>query len=117
MPVSWSDAALRRVPFGSGTLDFILHRDAQSLTLQVENHGASGFLLDFSPAYSLYTNVTDVTANGEPTKFTRLQTAADWHPEIETAVLNTGSTIVLKHDHLFGMDIPTDPPRLGEPKR
>ncbi len=115
LPVSWSDAALRAVPFGSGALDFILHRDAQSLTLRVENHGASGFLLDFAPAYSLYTNVTDASANAEPTKFTRRQTAADWHPEIETAVLNTGSTIVLKHDHLFGIDILTDPPRLGEP--
>lgn len=115
LPVAWNDAALRRVPFAGGTLDFILHRDAQSLTLRVENHGASGFMLHFAPAYSLYTNVTEVSANGEPIKFTRSQTAVDWHPEIESAVLNAGSTIVLKHDHLFGLDVAAGPPRLGEP--
>ena len=115
LPASWSDAALRKVPFAGGSLDFILHRDAESLTLRVENHGASGFLLDFAPAYSPYTNVTDVSANGEPAKFARRQTAIDWHPEIETAILNNGTTIVLKHDHLFGVDVPAGPPQLGEP--
>lgn len=115
LPASWNDAAIRRVPFGGGTVDFILHRDAQSLTLQVENHGAGGFLLNFAPAYSPYTNVTDASANGSPAKFTRRQTAAEWHPEIEAAVLNTGTTIALKHDHLFGLDVPSEPPRLGEP--
>jgi glycogen debranching enzyme len=115
LPASWNDAAVRGAPFGGGTLDFILHRDAQSLTLRVENHGANGFLLDFSPAYSLYTNVTDVSVNGEPVKFTRRQTAVDWHPEIETAILNTGSTIVLKHDRLFAIDIPAAALRLGDP--
>ena len=56
-----------------------------------------------------------VTVSGEPAKFTRQEHVTDWHPAIETAVLNAGTTISLKHERLFSVAVPAPPPQLAEP--
>jgi glycogen debranching enzyme len=114
LPARWTDAALRHVPFHGGTVDFTLHRDASSLTLKVENHGAGPFTLRFSPAYSPYTAVTDATLDTNSVRFEKQSYGADWHPVIEAAIGAQGDTITLRHQKFFGIDVPARPPRLAE---
>jgi hypothetical protein len=114
-PADWDHAALRNVAFNGGTVDFIFERTSSELTLRVENHGVSGFMLDYAPAYSPATSVASVTVNGQVAKFTREEHVTDWHPGIETAVLSAGVTVVLQHQRLFGVALPTPAPRLAEP--
>jgi glycogen debranching enzyme len=114
-PGDWDHAALRNVAFNGGTVDFLFKRDAAEMSLRVDNHGASGFMLDYAPAYSPATSVSAVTVNGEPAKFTRQEHVTDWHPTIGTAILNTGTTISFKHERLFNVAVPAPPPQLAEP--
>lgn len=115
LPVDWNHAALRNVAFNGGTVDFIFDRTPAEMTLRVDNHGASGFMLDYAPAYSPATSVSAATVNGEPAKFTRQDHVTDWHPFIETAIVNTGATVTLKQERLFGIAVPLSPPQLAEP--
>jgi len=114
LPFTWTDASLRNVSLGTGTLNLFLHRDAASTTLRVENHGAGNFSIDFAPAYEPYTTVTSATVGKKSFTVARREGGTDWHAAVETPVPSEGTTVTLRHERLFGISIPAPPPALAE---
>lgn len=114
-PASWSDMSLRHVRLGTdGYVDFVLHRDANTLTLQMTNHSTGAWALSFSPAYSRYTSVSTATLQHAPVQWTRHSYGVDWHPTIEATIPTAGAMLQITHRQLFGVEVPAPPPQLAE---
>jgi glycogen debranching enzyme len=114
LPFDWTDTSLRHVPLANGSVDFVVHRDGTSTTLQIENHSGSEFLIDFAPAYESYSEVTSATFGSQPVKVVRREEGTDWHAAVQATIPGAGGTITLHHQRLFGISIPAPPPALAE---
>ena len=114
LPVEWTDASVSHVRIAAGYADFTLHRGADSLSLQIDNHSTGSWVLSFAPAYSPYTEVTGATLGSAPLKFSRQQNGSDWHPTIDVEIPAAGATIKIAHKQFFGIGVPAPPPKLAE---
>ena len=119
LPASWNDFSVRNVQVGKSFLNFVYHRSANDLTVKVERQGSDDVQLEFSPAFSLRTQVTEVLVDG---KRTSLESGAkengeDQHPTVSVPLSGGTTTITLRFRNDFRIEYPYTAPEQGAPSR
>ena len=69
VPADWTSFAVRNVHVGEARVDFQYHKTLESITLDATRTGTGDCWVEFSPAFSLRTEVVSVEMNGRPLPF------------------------------------------------
>ncbi len=117
LPAGWRTAGVDSIPFLGGRVSFAIRRDAGALQLVVRLSGATGFILEFAPAYPPCAQVDGALLDGRPLAWKTDDQRLDWHPRFEIPVKPGKTTLDIRHRGLFGYTLPDSPPRLAAPSR
>lgn len=116
IPADWATAAISKIPFGTGSFSFTIHRDEQTLELDIvvlNNGPLEPVQLDFAPAYAPCASVTAAEYDGKPISWTEGATQLDWHPHFQITAQPGGHTLRIRHQGFFGYSIPYESPQFG----
>lgn len=113
LPADWDHVAVHRISFGSGTVDLTLHRDRDSLTLQVDPRGVIPFKLIFAPAYSGATKVQQAKWKGTTVNWESRSDETGNYPRF-TLPVEESSNLQIRHSPFFGYSVEAEAPRMAE---
>lgn len=116
IPADWSRFAIRHVRMGSCELNLRYGKSVDRMTLEIERVAGTGCSVDFSPALSLRTQVTEAALNGHAVPFHMQANTLDRHVSIHVDLDDKTNkpallTILLRND--FGLIEQSDLPSLG----
>ena len=103
---------------GGTGVDFQYRKTTDSVTLEVKRSGSGDCWVEFSPAFSLRTEVVSVEMNGRPLPFKVLENNTDEHVSLRFPVSGGPRTvwsIHVKKD--FGLEWDSELPSLGSASR
>ncbi len=69
VPADWMSFAIHNVRVGEASVDFQYHKTLDSMNLEVKRTGTGDCWIEFSPAFSLRTQVLSVEMNGKRLPF------------------------------------------------
>ncbi len=92
VPADWTSFAIRNVRMGGVGVDFQYRKSADSLILEAKRSGAGDCSVEFSPSFSLRTQVVSVQMNGRALPFKMQPNSNDQHLFVHFAV-GDGRTI------------------------
>ena len=116
-PADWTWFAVRQVRVGSVSADFRYRKTTDRVVLEIERTGSGDCFVEFSPAFSLRTQVTSVEMNGRPLPFKVQPNGEDQHLPLRLAVHEGSNTLVIRVKNDFGVAIANDLPPLGSASR
>jgi glycogen debranching enzyme len=116
-PADWTWFAIRHVQVGSVSADFRYRKTTDRVVLEIERTGSGDCFVEFSPAFSLRTQVTSVEMNGRPLPFKVQPNAEDQHLPLRLAVQEGSNTLVIRVKNDFGVATANDLPPLGSASR
>ena len=84
----------------------------------MERQGSDDVQLEFSPAFSLRTQITGALVNGKRTSLRpNAANEEDQHPTVSLPIVDGTTTITLHYRNDFGIDYPYAAPAMGAPSR
>ena len=117
VPADWTSFAIRNVRMGGVGVDFQYHKSADSLILEAKRSGAGDCSVEFSPSFSLRTQVVSVQMNGRALPFKMLPNSNDQHLFVHFAVGDGLNNLVIRVKDDFGLALSNDLPPLGSASR
>lgn len=117
VPADWTSFAIRNVRMGGVGVDFQYHKSADSLILEAKRSGAGDCSVEFSPSFSLRTQVVSVQMNGRALPFKMLPNSNDQHLFVHFAVSDGLNNLVIRVKDDFGLALSNDLPPLGSASR
>ncbi len=127
VPADWTSFALRNVHMGQVTLgqvnidpvnvDFRYRKTLDSITLKTTRTGTGDCWVEFSPAFSLRTEVVSVEMNGRPLPFQIQPNAEDQHVSMRFQVHGGPNSVVIRVKNDFGLTLSNQLPPLGSTSR
>ncbi len=117
VPADWISFALRNVHIGQVSVDFRFHKTLDSMTLETARTGAGDCWVEFSPAFSLRTEVISVEMNGRPLPFQIQPNSEDQHVSMRFAVYGGPNSVVIRTKNDFGLTLANQLPTLGSTSR
>ncbi len=116
-PADWTSFAIRNVHVGSVSADFQYRKTTDRIVLEIKRTGSGDCFVEFSPAFSLRTQVTSVEMNGRPMPFKVQPNGEDQHLPLRLAVHEGSNTLVIRVKNDFGVATANDLPPLGSASR
>lgn len=113
LPADWDHASVQHVPFGQGSVDLTLHRDSESLSLEIDPQRTSPFTLSFQP---LSSRPLSATLNGTSVKWLAEEDETGNHPRFDMLVQGK-ARLVIRTAPFFGYAVESAAPQMGEPSR
>jgi len=117
VPANWSAFAIRAVRVGGVDVDFEYHKTADSIALDIKRSGEGDCWVEFSPAFSLRTQVLSAQMNGRPLSFKMQPNANDQHLAVRFPVNGNGASLTIRVKNDFGLTLSNELPDLGSTSR
>ena len=117
VPADWTAFAIRGVRVGGVAVDFQYHKTADSITLEIKRTGNGDCSIEFSPAFSLRTQVLSVQMNGRALPFKMRPNANDQHLAVRFPVTGKGVSLTIRIRNDFGLTLSNELPDLGSASR
>ena len=117
VPADWTAFAIRGVRVGGVAVDFQYHKTADSITLEIKRTGNGDCSIEFSPAFSLRTQVLSVQMNGRALPFKMRPNANDQHLAVRFPVTGQGVSLTIRIRNDFGLTLSNELPDLGSASR
>jgi hypothetical protein len=132
LPADWTSFALRNVHLGQVNLgqinldqvnldqvnlDFRYHKTLDSITLETTRTGTGDCWVEFSPAFSLRSEVVSVEMNGRPLPFKIQPNSEDQHVSVRFPVYGGPNSVVIRVKNDFGLALANQLPALGSTSR
>jgi len=113
VPADWTSFAIRNVPLGPVRVDFQYHKTLDSITLETTRTGTGDCWVEFSPAFSLRTEVISVEMNGKALPFKIQPNSEDHHLSVRFPVYGATNSVVIRLKNEFGLTMTNQLPALG----
>jgi glycogen debranching enzyme len=122
VPADWTSFALRNIHVGQVNLgqvnvDFRYKKTLDSITLETSRTGTGDCWVEFSPAFSLRTEVVAVEMNGRPLPFKIQPNGEDQHVSVHFPVYGGPNSVVIRVKNDFGLTLSNQLPALGSTSR
>lgn len=117
VPADWTSFAVRDVRLGDARVDFRYRKTLGSVTLDTTRTGTGDCWVEFSPAFSLRTEVVSVEMNGKPLPFQLQPNAEDQHVSTRFQVHGGSNSVVIRVKKDFGLSLANQLPPLGSTSR
>jgi glycogen debranching enzyme len=117
VPADWTAFAIRDVRLGGVTLDFQYHKTADTVTIEIKRTGDGECSLEFSPAFSLRTQVLSVQMDGRPLPFKMQPNTNDQHLVLHFPVNGQQTRLTIRMRNDFGLTLSNELPDLGSASR
>jgi glycogen debranching enzyme len=117
VPVDWTAFGIRDVHLGPLSVDFQYHKTPDSITLETKRTGTGDCWVEFSPAFSLRTEVVSVEMNGRPLPFRIQPNGEDQHLSVRFPVYDGPNNVVIRVKNDFGLTLANRLPALGSTSR
>jgi hypothetical protein len=117
VPADWTSFAIRNVRAGDGTIDFQYRKTSGTIVLETRRTGPGDCAVDFSPAFSLRTDVLGAELNGRSVTLKTEPNANDKHASVHFALSGGTNTLVIRVKNDFGLGLSSELPALGSASR
>jgi glycogen debranching enzyme len=117
VPADWTSFAIHNVRVGNVVVDFQYHKTPDSVTLEAKRSGSGDCWIEFSPAFSLRTEILSVEMNGRPLPFKRQSNSNDQHVKVRFPVYGGPNSVIIRMKNDFGIAIANELPALGGASR
>ena len=117
VPGDWTSFAIENVRVGGIGADFRYRKTADSLGLEIKRTGTGECWVNFSPAFSLRTQVAGVQLNGHSLPFKMLPNNNDQHLSVRFPVSGGVNSLVIRLKDDFGLALSNELPPLGSASR
>jgi hypothetical protein len=117
VPSDWTSLAIRNVHVGGIGVDFQYRKTADSMVLDTKRSGTGDCWVEFSPSFSLRTQVVSVQMNGRPMLFKMQPNNNDQHLSVRFPVSGGTNTLVVRLKNDFGLAFSNQLPPLGSTSR
>src|SRR5581483_9347798 len=108
LPADWTSFAIHRVRVGQVETGFRFSKTADSMTLEVNRTGSGECWLEFSPAFSLRTQVLSVRMNNQPVPFKMQPNSNDQHLYVRLPLRDGANTLAIRMKNDFGFSWAND---------
>jgi len=98
-------------------VDFQYRKTTDSVVLEVKRSGSGDCWVEFSPAFSLRTEVIRAEMNGHPLPFKVQESSNDKHVYLRFQVSGAADSVVIRVKKDFGLELANDLPSLGSASR
>jgi glycogen debranching enzyme len=113
VPADWTTFAMRNVHVAGVSVDFRYQKTEDSITLEARRTGTGDCWVEFSPAFSLRTQVVSVQMNGRPSPFKMEPNGNDQHLSARFPVSDGTNSLVIRIKNDFGLALSNELPALG----
>ncbi len=117
IPADWTTFAILNVNVAGVSVDFRYQKTEGSITLEAKRTGTGDCWVEFSPAFSLRTQVVSVQMNGRMLPFKLLPNGNDQHLSARFPVNDGTNNLVIRVRNDFGLALPNELPALGSASR
>jgi glycogen debranching enzyme len=117
VPADWTTFAIRNVHVAGVSVDFRYQKTEDSITLEAQRTGTGDCWVEFSPAFSLRTQVVSVQMNGRPLPFKMEPNGNDQHLSARFPVNDGTNNLVIRVKNDFGLALSNELPALGSASR
>ncbi len=117
VPADWTTFAIHNVHVADVSVDFQYHKTEDSITLEAKRTGTGDCWVEFSPAFSLRTQVISVQMNGRLLPFKLLPNGNDQHLSARFPVNDGTNNLVIRMKNDFGLALSNELPALGSASR
>jgi glycogen debranching enzyme len=113
VPADWTSFAVHNVRVNGSSVSFEYRKTADSVVLEVKRNGNGECWVEFSPAFSLRTQVVSVEMNGHSLPFKMLPNRNDQHLNLRLKLGDASESIVIRTRNDFGLTLSNQLPPLG----
>jgi hypothetical protein len=117
VPADWMTFGIRNVHVGQASVDFQYRKTRDSATVEVTRKGDGECVVEFSPAFSLRTEIVSVELNGKPLPFKIQANDEDQHVSMRFPVHGGANSVVIHMKNDFGLTLANELPPLGSTSR
>jgi glycogen debranching enzyme len=117
VPADWTSFAIRNVHVAEVGVNFRYRKTSDIVELDIERSGNGDCSVEFSPAFSLRTQVVSVQMNGRPLPFQILPNSNDQHLSVRFPVNGGPNHLVIRVKNDFGLALANELPALGSASR
>jgi glycogen debranching enzyme len=117
VPSDWTSFAIRNLRVGEVSVDFQYHKTPGNVVLDIKRTGTEDCWVEFSPAFSLRTQVIGVQLNGRPLPFKMQPNGNDQHLYLRFPVSARANNLVIRLKNDFGVSLTNELPPLGSASR
>ena len=117
VPADWTSFAMHNVRVGNVSADFQYRKTSDSVMLEVKRTGTGDCWVEFSPAFSLRTEVAGVEMNGRRLPFKISKASTDQHASMRFSLSGGTNTVVIHLRKDFGLSWANELPALGSASR
>ena len=117
VPFDWTSFAIRNVRVGEVSIDFQYHKTPGNVVLDIKRTGTEDCWVEFSPAFSLRSQVIGVQLNGRPLAFKMQPNGNDQHLYVRFPLSARANNLVIRLKNDFGLSLTNELPPLGSASR
>jgi glycogen debranching enzyme len=117
VPSDWMSFAIRNDRVGDAAVDFRYRKTADTVELETKRTGNGDCSVEFSPSFSLRTQVISVQMNGHPLPFKMQPNSHDQHLSVRFPVNGGSNNLVIRVKNDFGLTLSNELPALGSASR
>jgi len=117
IPADWTSFAMRNVHVDGVTVDLQYRKTAESIVLEAKRTGTGDCWIEFSPAFSLRTQIVSVEMNGRPVPFKIQPNSNDQHVLVRFPAYGGPNNLVIHVRNDFGLSLNSELPPLGSASR
>ena len=117
VPADWTSFAIHNVRVAGIGVDFQYRKTADRITLEIQRTGTGDCWVEFSPAFSLRTQILGVQKNGHPFPFKIEPNGNDQHVSLRFPVHEGANEVVVRVKNDFGLVWSNELPHLGSGSR
>lgn len=116
IPADWTSFALHNVRLGQASVDFRYRKTPGEVSFEAKRSGTGETWVDFSPSFSVRTEIVSVEMNGRPLPFKVQENTNDKHGWMRFQLTENANIMIrLKKD--FGVSFANELPALGGTSR
>ena len=117
VPADWTSVGIHNVHVGGVSVDLQYRKTADRVVLEAKRTGTGDCWIEFSPAFSLRTQIVRVEMNGRPLPFKMQPNSKDQHLLVRFPVYGESNTLVIRMKNDFGLSLKSELPPLGSASR
>lgn len=117
VPADWTSFSVHNTRVGEVSLDLQYRKTPDRLTLEAKRTGSGNCWVEFSPAFSLRTQIVSVEMNGRPLPFKVQPNRNDQHLSVRFPVYGGPNVVVVHMRNDFGVALSSELPPLGGASR
>jgi glycogen debranching enzyme len=113
VPADWTTFNIANVHVSGDSVSFHYRKAAESIVLETSHTGSGECWIDFSPGFSLRTQVLSVEVDGRHIPFKMLPNRSDQHLRVRFKLNQPSDSVVIRTRNDFGLTLTNQLPPLG----